>query len=100
MLESAGGQCVGGELQGACYSAAPLLKIANSIWLDNGDTLSQEYQAVVGEYVKQIDLEAQDRTNSAACDLVRVRARRRTSLATHDLVHVRAISATYKHAHA
>ena len=37
MLSSSSGQCVGGEWDGVCESEAPLLQIANSVWLDDGE---------------------------------------------------------------
>ena len=59
MLTSANGECVGGtDFEGECFSEAPLLKIANSVWLDNNDTLNEEYAKVVGDYAIQTDFES------------------------------------------
>jgi serine protease inhibitor len=57
MLAASPGGCLGGSF---CDADAPLLQIANSVWFDDGDTLNQDYEAVVGEYAKQIDFEAAD----------------------------------------
>ena len=53
MLGSANGE----EL---AWAEKPLLKIANSVWFDDGDTLDPDYKSVVGDYAKQIDLVAAD----------------------------------------
>jgi len=53
MLGSANGE----EL---AWAEKPLLKIANSVWFDDGDTLDPDYKSVVGDYAKQIDLAAAD----------------------------------------
>ena len=46
---------------GMCYGGKkPLLSIANSIWIDDGDALNVEYEAVVGNYSKQIDFQSTD----------------------------------------
>mmetsp|Transcript_39882 Transcript_39882/g.85970 ORF Transcript_39882/g.85970 Transcript_39882/m.85970 type:complete len:598 (-) Transcript_39882:165-1958(-) len=47
-----------GEDQG--WAVKPLLKIANSVWFDDGDTLDPDYKSVVSDYAKQIDLAAAD----------------------------------------
>ncbi|KAL7543477.1 hypothetical protein ACHAWF_007396 [Thalassiosira exigua] len=60
MATAAGGQCVGGEWNGVCNSEAPLLMIANSVWLDDNSTLSQDYSEVVGEYAQQINFESME----------------------------------------
>ncbi len=36
MLAGAAGQCLGSVWNGVCDSEAPLLKIANAIWFDDG----------------------------------------------------------------
>ncbi|KAL7547956.1 hypothetical protein ACHAWF_011246 [Thalassiosira exigua] len=55
MTTASGGQCAGSVWNGVCNREAPLLKIANSVWLDDGSTLSQNYSTVVGEYASQIN---------------------------------------------
>jgi len=42
----------------AGQDSAPLLRIANSVWFDDEDTLNQDYKSVVGDYAIQIDFEA------------------------------------------
>lgn len=60
MLSNANGECDGGidQFTGTCWSEKPLLKIANSVWLDSNDTLNEEYAKVVDEYVMQTDFES------------------------------------------
>lgn len=42
-----------------CYGGArPLLSISNSIWIDDGDALNADYEAVVGKYSQQIDFQS------------------------------------------
>lgn len=53
MLDNANGKDLG-------WAVKPVLKIANSVWFDDGDTLDPAYDDVVGEYAKQIDLAAAD----------------------------------------
>jgi len=62
MLKSASGECVGGtsSFDGSCWAEAPLLKIANSVWLDNRDTLNEDYATVVGDYAMQTDFQSPD----------------------------------------
>jgi len=61
MQNKSAGQCPGGRWNGVeCDSEAPTLKIANSIWFDDKSTLNQNYNNVVGEYAKQIDLASDD----------------------------------------
>jgi serine protease inhibitor len=44
-----------------CYgSTRPLLSIANSVWIDDGDALNADYDAIVGNYSKQIDFLSTD----------------------------------------
>jgi serine protease inhibitor len=44
-----------------CYgSTRPLLSIANSVWIDDGDALDADYDAIVGKYAKQIDFQSTD----------------------------------------
>eukprot|EP01083_Nonionella_stella_P288213 980844_1 len=56
MLSHSAGQC----LDSWCSSDAPLLKIANSVWVDASRELSNSYFDVVGNLAKQIDFEAAD----------------------------------------
>jgi len=58
MLAGASGQCLGGVWNGVCDSEAPLLKIANSIWFDDGGVLNSTYDSIVGGYAMQTDFEA------------------------------------------
>lgn len=60
MLASAGGQCLGGVWNGVCDSEAPLLKIANAIWYDDGSVLNSTYDSIVGGYAMQTDFEAME----------------------------------------
>jgi len=61
MLKSANGECIGGtSFDGSCFADAPLLKIANSVWLDSRDALNEEYAAVVGDYAMQTDFQSLD----------------------------------------
>lgn len=60
LLSNSDGQCLMDGWGGGCDSAAPLLKISNSVWFDDGDTLAADYDVVVGSYAKQIDFEADD----------------------------------------
>jgi len=60
MLNSSGGQCAGGEWNGVCESEAPLLKIANSVWFDDNETLDANFESVLGDFAKQIDLGADE----------------------------------------
>merc|ERR1719464_444967 len=59
ILGAAEGQYVE-EYGEICYAVAPLLKIANSVWFDDDDTLSPDYASIVGDYARQIDFEADD----------------------------------------
>ena len=44
-----------------CYGKqGPMLHIANSIWLDNYDTLDVKYAQIVGGYSKQVDFQSID----------------------------------------
>eukprot|EP00984_Skeletonema_dohrnii_P006932 scaffold2472_cov209-Skeletonema_dohrnii-CCMP3373.AAC.4 len=52
MLKSANGEC-SASFDGECFSNAPLLKIANSVWLDSDDKLNEEYASVVDDYAMQ-----------------------------------------------
>jgi len=52
MLKSANGEC-SASFDGECFSNAPLLKIANSVWLDSDDKLNKEYASVVDDYAMQ-----------------------------------------------
>lgn len=46
---------------GRCYGKqGPMLHIANSIWLDNNDTLDVKYAQIVGGYSKQVDFQSID----------------------------------------
>ena len=56
------GACVSAiDEDGRCYdSYKPLLSIANSIWIDAGDALNADYEAIVGKYSKQIDFQSTD----------------------------------------
>jgi serine protease inhibitor len=60
MLANSHGQCPKGAWDGVCNEEAPLLKIANSVWFDDGSVLNPDYEAAVGDHAKQIDLGAQD----------------------------------------
>ncbi|KAL3822074.1 hypothetical protein ACHAXA_000142 [Cyclostephanos tholiformis] len=60
MLAAASGQCLGSVWNGVCDSEAPLLKIANSVWFDDGDVLNATYDSVVDGYAMQTDFEAQE----------------------------------------
>mmetsp|Transcript_9051 Transcript_9051/g.22098 ORF Transcript_9051/g.22098 Transcript_9051/m.22098 type:complete len:525 (-) Transcript_9051:71-1645(-) len=68
MLERMAGRCVGGggeEGEGGVVcgrgsSGAPLLKIANGIWYDDGRTLNATYRRVVGDYARRADLSSID----------------------------------------
>jgi len=62
MLGDSAGQCLreGWGDDEECTSAAPLLKIANSVWFDNDSTLDSDYENAVGVYGRQIDFEADD----------------------------------------
>ena len=55
----ADGECASGDGDGErCYGGTrPLLSIANSIWIDDGDALNAEYEAVVGKYSQQVDFQ-------------------------------------------
>lgn len=55
MIDAASGECIGGvsSWNGGCYSEAPVLKIANSVWFDNRDTLDANYESVVGDFALQ-----------------------------------------------
>eukprot|EP00984_Skeletonema_dohrnii_P003091 scaffold1036_cov135-Skeletonema_dohrnii-CCMP3373.AAC.1 len=56
----ADGACVDGDEE-RCYGGIkPLLSIANSIWIDDGDALNADYEAVVGKYSQQIDFQSTD----------------------------------------
>ena len=59
MLAASSGQCVQ-EWDGVCNANAPTLEIANSVWFDDGDTLHADYEAVVGNYTKQVDFQSVD----------------------------------------
>ena len=59
LLESASGDCAGGVTNdGSCFSETPLLKIAISVWLDNNDTLNEDYEDVVVDLAMQTDFTA------------------------------------------
>mmetsp|Transcript_18545 Transcript_18545/g.29105 ORF Transcript_18545/g.29105 Transcript_18545/m.29105 type:complete len:496 (+) Transcript_18545:144-1631(+) len=60
MTSRADGACASGyEDDESCYGGArPLLSIANSIWIDDGDALNADYEAVVGKYSQQIDFQS------------------------------------------
>lgn len=59
MLDASDGRCVD-EWGEVCRGAAPLLKIANRVWFDDGAALDSAYAAVVGDYAHQIDFEADE----------------------------------------
>lgn len=58
LLAGASGACLWGSSDQGCESEAPLLKIANSVWVHSEYALTSEYEVVVDEYVKQIDFKA------------------------------------------
>jgi len=60
MLAGANGECLYEFTDGVCESYAPLLKIANSIWFDDGDVLNTTYESIAGNYTMQTDFEAED----------------------------------------
>ncbi|KAL7537048.1 hypothetical protein ACHAWF_005642, partial [Thalassiosira exigua] len=60
MSTDSDGRCAVEGWDGGCNKYAPLLQIANSVWLDNGDALNADYELVVGSYAKQIDFQAND----------------------------------------
>ena len=61
MLSSSNGECICPSPDGVgCELGKPLLQIANSVWLDNNDTLNPEYELVVGDYAKQTDFDSDD----------------------------------------
>jgi serpin B len=60
MLAGASGQCLSGVWNGVCDSEAPLLKIANAIWYDDGSVLNSTYDSIVGGYAMQTDFEAME----------------------------------------
>ena len=59
LLGGASGQCVD-EFNGECYAYAPMLMIANSVWLNSSDTLQEDYAEIVGEYAMQTDFSSPD----------------------------------------
>ncbi len=58
MLESANGECLMSDYDGTCVYDAPLLKLANSVWLDKSYTLKEDYEEVVGQYAMQADFKS------------------------------------------
>ncbi|KAL7493413.1 hypothetical protein ACHAWT_002441 [Skeletonema menzelii] len=56
----ADGACASGDGDDErCYGGIrPLLSIANSIWIDDGDALNADYEAIVGKYSQQIDFQS------------------------------------------
>jgi serine protease inhibitor len=60
MLAGAAGQCLGSVWNGVCKSKAPLLKIVNAIWFDDGGVLNSTNDSIVGGYAMQTDFEAQE----------------------------------------
>ena len=48
---------------------APMLKIGNSIWFDDGNELNEDYAEVVGDYARQVDFDAVE-SSSAVNDWV------------------------------
>lgn len=63
MLKIANGKCLISDSDGTCLHEAPLLKFANSVWLDKGDTLNADYEHVVGQYAMHTDFRS---ANSSA----------------------------------
>ena len=60
MLKSANGTCLKSDYDGTCVYEAPLLKFANSVWLDKSETLNKDYEEIVGEYAMHADFESPD----------------------------------------
>eukprot|EP00984_Skeletonema_dohrnii_P036479 scaffold37491_cov150-Skeletonema_dohrnii-CCMP3373.AAC.1 len=60
MLKSANGTCLIKDYDGTCVHEAPLLKFANSVWLNQSDTLNKDYDRIAGEYAMQADFESKD----------------------------------------
>ncbi|KAL3772093.1 hypothetical protein ACHAW5_004931 [Stephanodiscus triporus] len=60
MLDGADGRCLGYVWDGVCDSEAPLLRIANAIWHDDGSVLNNTYDSIVGDYAMQTDFESEE----------------------------------------
>lgn len=52
------GECMGVMFQDECTAQKPTLQIANSIWVDDGDTLNPVYTELIGDSLRQIDFQA------------------------------------------